>query len=109
MKTKEWSKKELKTYILLLCAKADNIESIEEIEFIKTKISDKTFRKIYAEFQQDEEDLSFEKIQDSISQHEYSNLELCQMKIEIKTVFAADRKIQVSESNLGRILDNIIY
>lgn len=105
----KWSKKELKIYILLVCAKADNIEAVEEIKFIKTKVSEKKFNKIYKEFEKDNEDESLEKIQDSISNHQYSNLELCQMKNEIQEVFAADRKIAMSESNLGRILDNIIY
>jgi len=111
MKTAEthWSKEELKIYILLLCAKADKIESEEERQLIKVKTSDEIFDKINREFQNDDEDESLEKIQDVLEIHHYSELELCELKNEIQQIFAADRKIPMAESNLGRILENIIY
>ncbi len=105
----QWSKEELKIYILLLCAKADKIESKEEIQLIKAKTSDEIFDKINREFQNDDEDESLEKIQDVLEIHQYSELELCELKNEIQQIFASDRKIPMSESNLGRILENIIY
>lgn len=105
----QWSKEELKTYILLLCAKADNVETGEEIQLIKAKASDEIFDRMYGEFQNDDEDESLEKIQNVLEWHQYSELELCELKNEIQQVFAADRKIAMSESNLGRILENIIY
>ena len=111
MKTDEtkWNKEELKTYILILCAKADKVESEEEIQLIKAKSSNEIFDKMYREFQNDNEDESLEKIQDVLEQHEYSELEICELKNEIQKIFAADRKIPMSESNLGRILENILY
>ncbi|SRX74489.1 hypothetical protein [Aequorivita antarctica] len=111
MKTGEtqWSKEELKTYILILCAKADKVEAEEEIALIKTKTSNEIFDKMYREFQNDDEDESLEKIQNALEWHQYSELELCELKNEIQQIFAADRKIPMSESNLGRILENIIY
>ncbi len=111
MKTGEtqWSKEELKTYILLLCAKADKVEAKEEVELIKTKTSTETFNKIYREFCKDDENESLEKIQDVLERHQYSELELCELKNEIQQLFAADSKIPMSESNLVRILENIIY
>ncbi len=63
---KYWSKEELKTYILLLCAKADRVEAEEEMALIKTKTSNEVFDKIYREFENDDEDESLEKIQDSM-------------------------------------------
>lgn len=111
MKTYEtqWSKAELKTYILLLCAKADKLETEEEIALIKQKTSEEMFKKMYREFQNDDEDDSLEKIQDALERHQYSELELCELKNEIQQIFAADRKVPMAESNLGRILENIIY
>src|SRR5690606_2482528 len=106
---KYWSKEELKTYILLLCAKADRVEAEEEIALIKAKTSNEVFDKIYREFENDDEDESLEKIQDSMERHHYSELEICELKNEIQKIFAADRKIPMSKSNLGRILENIIY
>ncbi len=111
MKTGEtqWSKEELKIYILILCAKADKVEAEEEIALIKNNTSNEIFDKMYQEFQNDDEDESLEKIQDVLEMHHYSELEICELKNEIQKVFAADRKIQMAESNLGRILENIIY
>lgn len=105
----QWSKEELKTYILLLCSKADQIESEDEITLIKAKTSKDIFDKMNREFQNDDEDSSLEKIQDTLERQQYSELELCQLKNEIQQLFAVDRKIPMSESNLGRILDNLIY
>lgn len=104
-----WSKEELKIYILLLCAKADQIENQEELKLIKLKTSAEIFDKMYRESQNDDEDESLEKIQEALEWHQYSELELCHLKNEIQQVFAADRKIARPESNLGRILENIIY
>ncbi len=111
MKTEQtqWSKEELKTYILLLCAKADQVEDPTELELIKNKTSVEIFERLYAEFTNDDEDTSLEKIQEALEYHEYTELEICNLKREIQEVFAADRKIKMSESNLGRILDNILY
>ena len=64
---------------------------------------------MYREFQNDDEDESLEKIQDALEKHEYSELEVCQLKNEIQQIFASDRKIPMAESNLGKILENIIY
>ena len=47
---KYWNKEELKTYILLLCAKADAVESKDEIELIKSMSTAETFQNTYAEF-----------------------------------------------------------
>ena len=111
MKTEQpqWTKEELKVYILLLCAKADQTEGEEEISLIKSKTSKEIFDKMNQEFQQDDEEASLEKIQENLEGHQYSDLELCELKNEIQQIFAADRKIALAESNLGRILENIIY
>lgn len=105
----EWSKNELKIYILLLCANADKIETEEEIDFIKSKSDKETFDKLYKEFSKDDEDASIEKIQANIAQHEYSNMELSNLKKEIHEIFFSDKKFQMKERYLDRLLDNILY
>lgn len=104
-----WSKAELKAYILMLCAKVDNLESEEEIALIKTKTSEEIFAKMYSEFQNDNEEDSIEKIEDALERHQYSKLELCKLKNDIQQLFAVDRKIPISGSNLGPHIENIIY
>ncbi|MBK5213311.1 MAG: hypothetical protein JJE55_06600 [Flavobacteriaceae bacterium] len=111
MKTEQtqWSKEELKTYILLLCAKADQVEAEEELNLIKTKTPAAIFEKMYKEFCNDDEDESLEKIQYALEMHEYSNKELASLKKEIQQVFSSDNKINMKERNLGWVLDNILY
>ncbi len=103
------SKKELKAYILMLCAKADQVEAEEELTLIKSKTSAETFDKMYKEFCKDDEDESLEKIQDAIAYLDYSNQELATLKMEIQQVFSTDSNVNMKERNLGWILDNILY
>ncbi len=106
---KQWSKQELKVYILLLCAKADGIEVPEEIDLIKSKTSPEIFKKIYAEFAIDSEEENLEKIKDSIGRLYYSETELIELKNEIQEVFYADKYFSRKEINFNRILNKIIY
>ena len=105
----QWSKVELKTYILLLCAKADLVETEEEFNLIKSKSSTEIFDKMYEEFCKDDEDECFEKIQDAVGKHKYSYKELSELKKEIQEVFLSDKKLLMKEQNLSRVLDNLLY
>ena len=104
-----WSKKELKIYILLFCAKADNEESEVEIELIKSKTDLKTFNKLYAEFGGDDEETSFEKIEDAIGKYPFSSREISEIKKEVMDVFNSDKKFEMKERYLNKVLDNILY
>ncbi len=104
-----WSKPELQTYILLLCASVDHTVSQEELDLIKTKVVRPIFKKMYAEIQGDSEDESLDKIQWHLSAHEYSNREIQSLKADIKEVFASDRKLLVKESSLEAIFENMLY
>mgnify|MGYP000865054211 FL=1 len=107
--TKKWTKEELQIYILLLCANADSDESKEEIKIVKSKVDKKIFKKIYKEFGKDTEEERFEKIDNAIHLHEYSHIELENFRNEINEIFLVDNHFAVMETNLNRILDNILY
>ncbi|MFC4720856.1 hypothetical protein ACFO5O_00875 [Geojedonia litorea] len=109
MSTNEWTKTELQTYILLLCANADSVETSEEIDLIKSKVDKSTFDKIYAEFSQDSEDESLDKINEAIHLHEYSNIELAQFRKEMYEIFFSDCSFSMMERNLDKIMDNMLY
>ena len=104
-----WTKSELKTYILLLCANADSTRSNEEIEIIKAKTDIETFNKIYTEFKKDSEDESLQKIDDNVQLHEFSYNELEKIREEMEEIFKSDKDYGMTERNLYRILDNILY
>lgn len=109
MENEHWSKSELKVYILLLCAKADSVESQEEISYIQSKASEATVTKMQGEIEGDTEDESLQKIQDNLSWHNYSPTEIKELKKEMETIFLSDDKYLVKESSLSEILDNILF
>ncbi|WP_445955519.1 hypothetical protein [Yeosuana sp.] len=105
----QWSKEELKIYILMLCAKIDSEESKVEINLIKSKVDSKIFKRIYKEFRNDDEDTCFEKIEYVIGKHEYSHKELSDLKNEVLEVFNSDKNFENQERYLYKVLDNILY
>lgn len=107
--SKYWTKEELKIYMLLLCAKADYIESPEEIAMIKSKINNATFERLYSEFCCDKEENCLDKIQAAIAHHEYSVKELKNIRKEIHEVFISDHKFNLKERQLNRLLDSMLY
>ena len=52
---------------------------------------------MYQKFQEDNEYESLEKIQDSLEQHRYSDLEICDLKNEIQKMFFIEKKEQREE------------
>lgn len=104
-----WSRIELKIYILIMCANADGDESEEEIELIKSKTDAKTFEKMYQEFSSDSEDVSLKKIELNVHKHKFENMDLIQIRKEMFEVFFTDCNYSRLEKNLDRIMDNIIY
>lgn len=109
MKANKWTKTELQIYILLLCANADSVETEEEINLIKSKVDEETFNNIHEEFSADSEEDRFEKIDDNIHSHEYTNMELAQLRKEMYEVFFSDCEFKMMERNLDKIMDNMLY
>lgn len=93
----------------MLCAKIDQDESEEEIALIKSKTDEATFNRLYTEFCCDEEDGCFEKVEDAIHQHEYSQKELHEFKREILAVFHSDKRFVMKEQYLEKVFDHILY
>ena len=108
-KSNKWTKEEFHIYILLLCANADSEETPEEIDLIKKKVSAETYEKIYNEFKLDSEEERFEKVDDNIHLHDYTNIEMAQLRREMYEIFFADCNFKMMERNLDRIFDNILY
>ncbi len=104
-----WSKKELKLYILMFCAKIDQVETAEEIEMIKSKTDPETFDRLYNEFCGDDEDTCFQKNEDTIGKYPFSPMEIHNIKQEVTEVFNSDKKFAIKEQYLDKVLDNILY
>ncbi|MGJ8592466.1 MAG: hypothetical protein ACSHXF_07955 [Aquaticitalea sp.] len=106
---KNWSKEELKIYILMFCAKVDQVETEEEIALIKSKTDPETFDRLYKEFCEDCDDDCFEKIEDAIGKYPFSPKEIHDIKTEVMEVFNSDKKFEMKERYLDKVLDNILY
>ena len=106
---KSWSKKELKIYLLLLCADADTVKTEEELDFIKRKTDSGTFQTLYQEFENDDQESRFLKIENSIAKLNFSQMELADLRLEIQQLFLSDKKYSAAEKYLDKILDNLIY
>jgi hypothetical protein len=104
-----WTKTELQTYILLLCANADNEETQEEITMIKSKVPIETFDKMYKEFSGDSEKKRLKKIDQNVHLHNYTNMELIDFRREIYEVFFSDCDFKMMERRMDWTLDNILY
>ena len=103
-----WTKEELKVYILIYCANADFSESKFEVDFIKSKIKTSNFENIHAEYEQDNDYQSIQKIQLSMEEHGYTNDEKDRLFGEIKELFLSDKKYDILEQNLYRGLSHIL-
>ncbi|SDR93497.1 hypothetical protein SAMN04515667_1028 [Formosa sp. Hel1_31_208] len=107
--SKPWTKAELEIYILILCANADSVETKHEIELIKSRTDAKTFEKMYLEYSEDGEQESLDKIDENIQLHDFSDMELADFRRDIYELFLSDGVMDRKESNIDRILDNILY
>lgn len=104
-----WNKAELEIYIMLLCANADAVETKHELELIRSRSDKSTFDKIYKEFLQDSEEEGLDKIDDCIQHHEFDEMELADFRRDIYELFMTDGVMDRQETNIDRILDNILY
>ncbi|ASV31815.1 hypothetical protein [Maribacter cobaltidurans] len=107
--SKNWSKEQLKVYLLLLSAQADFVQTKKEIDLIKSKTDKTTFDAIFEEFKNDHQDTSLQKIENAVAKLKFSHMELTDLREEINEVFHSDKKFSVSERYLDKLLDNLIY
>tara|TARA_R110000787_G_scaffold60220_8_gene136571 strand:+ start:13104 stop:13430 length:327 start_codon:yes stop_codon:yes gene_type:complete len=103
-----WTKEDLKIYLLIYCANADFSESKQELNYIKEKIHNSNLDKIRDEFEKDNEYQSIQKIQSAIKDLEYSKLAINSLFEEIKELFKSDDNFDTQEHNLFRGLNKIL-
>ena len=108
-KKSNWTKTELQTYILLVCANADHNETEKELDMIKSKIPKETFDKMYKKFSGDSEKQQLKKINKNIHEHTYTNMELIAFRREVYEIFFSDCNFTMMEKRLDWTLDNILY
>lgn len=108
MEKLEWTKKEFEAYVLLYAAHCNFFESIEEQEYILTRVDEKTFHKIHTEVIVDSDERNLNKIQQYLSENKFSQIEKDALIRDIKNVFFADGTVDVIEKKVFTLLKKII-
>lgn len=90
MKTQNWTKQEFLAYILLYAAHCNQIEDINEKEYILSKVNKAIFHKIHTEVVVDANEENLNKIQRYIQENKFSHEEKDCLLRDIKNVFFAD-------------------
>ncbi len=103
-----WSKEELKAYILIYCSQADFEVSPYETDFIKSKVNIDSMDKITHEVNNSSDYQSIQKMISSIEKHGYSKDEKELLFNEIKELFLSDGSYEVLEKNLFNGLSRIL-
>ena len=104
----DWSREELKAYILLYCANANFIETKEEKEFIKSKVGEEKYKKVHKEFDRDNDYQRIQKIQHTVERFNYSKHEIDRLFENIKKMFLTDGTIDILEENIYRGLQHLL-
>lgn len=105
-----WSKTDIKTYLLLFCINTDYTKSIQNIDYNTFEIKKPIFDKIYNEFNKDNDYQSIQKIRLALENKAYSKEQINTLFLEIKTMFLLSKKrnnliINSIFTNLERILN----
>ena len=106
--TTDWSKEELKAYLLLYCAHADIVESEEEKQLIISKVGEDKYEEIHKEFENDNDYQSIQKIKSTLERYDYSEDELDLLFYEIKQLFLSDGEYDTLERNIEMGLKHIL-
>lgn len=104
----QWTREELKAYILLYCAYANFVETEEERNFIKEKVGEEKYRKIHKEFDSDNDYQRIQKIQHTVARFDYSKHEIDRLFANIKKMFLADGEIDILEKNIYQGLQHLL-
>ncbi|GJM35858.1 MAG: hypothetical protein DHS20C18_48590 [Saprospiraceae bacterium] len=103
-----WSKEDLKAYLLLYCANADFVETEEEVNLIQSKVGEDRYKNIHIEFDQDNDYQKIQKIQANLEKHNYSKEQIDSLFQEMKELFLTDGNYDTLEQNLWRGLKRLL-
>ncbi len=104
-----WSREELRAYLLLYCANANFVETKEETEQIKSKIEKGIYKAINKEFEADNDYQSIQKIDAAIKRLNYDQAQKNTLIDEIKGLFMADGNYDQMEKILFFGLKKLLH
>ena len=92
-----WTKNELLIYLLIHCMEADFNEDSEEIDFIRAKTDDLSFRRLYSELNADNDYVRAQKILASIEQLALEKEEIDDMLNDMLELLKTDGNLDETE------------
>lgn len=104
----QWTREELKAYVLIYGAHADFEESPEEIGLIVSKLGEEIYAKMHSQFANDNDHQSISKIQSSLERLAYSQNEKIALLMELKKLFKSDGDFDIQERNLFSGLERLL-
>ncbi len=108
MKNLHWNHREFEAYVLLYAAHCNHFESKEEVDYIISRVDEKTFHKIHTEVVVDSDEENLNKIQQYLSENKISEDQKEVLLKDIKNVFFADGTVDVIEKKVFALLKKII-
>ncbi len=100
--TNNWTKKDSKVYLLLFASQCKSILPKEKRKLIASDVDKSRFNEIYSEFASDNDYQCIQKILSSLTKFAYSQNEIQQLGMELKSLFSA--KCGFSKSDKYKLL-----
>lgn len=92
MEQSDWTREELKAYLLLYAAKANYVETEEEKEVILAMVNPETYKRVHRELDRDNDYQSIQKIQYNLEKFHYNLEGVDRLLADIERVFNANKE-----------------
>lgn len=90
MEQADWTREELKAYLLLYAANANYFETDDEKDIILTMVNPETYKRIHRELDKDNDFQSIQKIQYHLKKYDYNIEGVDRLLADIQRVFNAN-------------------
>ena len=102
-----WTKDEFLAYLIIYAAQINQIETVEEKEFIESRFDAKILKKIYKEINNDNDYERIQKVMVYTYQENYLSQDLDNLLKDIKELLLCDGKFDATEQALYHYLKKI--
>lgn len=107
-KPSTWTKDELLTYILMYVANSNGDESIQETNYILTRVDMNVFIRVSAQFERDNDYQTIQNIIEGVKKHDYYRNDLVDLFADIKLMAFADGDYNPMEQMIYSHLKKIL-
>jgi len=102
-----WTKDEMRVYLLIFSANADFVELKDEVKFIKSSTLNSTYSKMHKEFENDSDFNSIQKLRNTLDRFNYGEDKIGELFKEMIALFQADGDYSVLEKNFMNGIEKV--